>query len=186
MCFARAKAHCLGHIPRPGPGYIRSLLGLTGHSLTVSCLAWHRGPDEKHRLLSGAHDDARRGGWKLRGVTSRRVFWRKGFWYVESLKRCLWMSSETRVLRIFEGLLGSRRPKINSVRTASCFPERMLILAIRMGAWQVPSTQFVKPPWQSQAERLTCPRVEEDMAAVCGSYESKATGQFHLTYAKHC
>lgn len=39
-------------------GYIRSLLGLTGHSLTVSCLAWHRGPDEKHRLLSGAHDES--------------------------------------------------------------------------------------------------------------------------------
>eukprot|EP00913_Durusdinium_trenchii_P033470 g31335.t1 len=62
-------------------GYIRSLLGLTGHSLTVSCLAWHRGPDEKHRLLSGAHDDARRGGWKLRGVT---LHCQEGFFFVNA------------------------------------------------------------------------------------------------------
>lgn len=34
-------------------GYIRALLGLTGHSLTVSSLAW------SERLVSGGHDAPR-------------------------------------------------------------------------------------------------------------------------------
>lgn len=39
-------------------GYIRSMLGMTGHSLTVNSLAWQEGPNGAHRVVSGAHDES--------------------------------------------------------------------------------------------------------------------------------
>mmetsp|Transcript_41210 Transcript_41210/g.95770 ORF Transcript_41210/g.95770 Transcript_41210/m.95770 type:complete len:509 (+) Transcript_41210:60-1586(+) len=39
-------------------GYIRAVLGLGGHSLTVGTLAWQDAGDGSHRLISGSQDEA--------------------------------------------------------------------------------------------------------------------------------
>ena len=39
-------------------GYIRAMLGLTGHSLTVNSLAWQEDQKGGNRIVTGAHDES--------------------------------------------------------------------------------------------------------------------------------